>query len=290
MHGYYPGCSLRETAKEYDISTRLVCNGLGLELREIEDWNCCGASPGHQSSDLVASALPYRNLALAQKQNLKDIVAPCAECYSRLKAGQHEAGKDGKAAGLLAEIVELPYSNGSIEVKHIVDLLRKDLGAGEIAKKVKKPLKGLKAACYYGCLLVRPKEYARVADPDDPQSMDEIVAACGATPVEWSHKTECCGASQILPSRDAALRLNHEILSAAEQAGAEVLVVGCPMCKTNTEMYQKDINKRHGSRHDMPVLYITQLVGLALGFGYDELGLNYHAVPARELLSGKGFI
>jgi heterodisulfide reductase subunit B len=272
---YYPGCSLRASAREYDVSTRAVFSALGFEVREIEGWVCCGASSAHATDQLLALTLPAHELQAAAQMGMPMLV-PCAMCYSRLKLTLLELEKPGvkeeveKALGKPLE--KMPAVLHPLEV----------LGKEEIP--VKRPLGGLKVACYYGCLLVRPQGVVPGEDLENPQGMDHIMARLGAQPVPWPFKNECCGASMFLPKKDLLLRLSRRIVLQAREAGAEALVVGCPMCHFNLDLAQKD------TKNPLPVLYITQAVGLALGLSPRELLLKRHIISPLALLKGKGII
>lgn len=286
-YGYYPGCSSHGTAKEYDISTKKVCERLGLKLEEVRDWNCCGASPAHATSEELALALPFRNLVLAEKQGLDSIMSTCSACYNRLKVAHETLKKTPEILNRISEIVGEPY-NKTLKVIHFLDLISKEFGVEKIKESVVKPLTGLKAVSYYGCLLTRPPELVSI-DPDaeNPTIMEEIIEALGAETRYWSHKTECCGASFALSRTDIVLRLTNEILKAARFADADCIVVACPLCFANLDMRQSQIASKYGVNYSLPVLFISELMGIAMGMGYKELGIDKHIVSAKDLLKGK---
>lgn len=286
-YGYYPGCSSHGTAKEYDISTKKVCERLGLKLEEVRDWNCCGASPAHATSEELALALPFRNLVLAEKQGLDSIMSTCSACYNRLKVAHETLKKTPEILNRISEIVGEPY-NKTLKVIHFLDLISKEFGVEKIKESVMKPLTGLKAVSYYGCLLTRPPELVSI-DPDaeNPTIMEEIIEALGAETRYWSHKTECCGASFALSRTDIVLRLTNEILKAARFADADCIVVACPLCFANLDMRQSQIASKYGVNYSLPVLFISELMGIAMGMGYKELGIDKHIVSAKDLLKGK---
>ncbi|HUT75444.1 MAG TPA: CoB--CoM heterodisulfide reductase iron-sulfur subunit B family protein [Armatimonadota bacterium] len=277
--GYYPGCSLHATAKEFDLSTRAVCAAVGLELVEIEDWNCCGASAAHAISDDLAVGLAGRNLALAAQQGLDAVLAPCAACFGRLKyAAQHLAADGAELpAGLDARAA------AGVRVHNILDALLHLAGLERIREAASKPLAGLRPAAYYGCLLVRPPQVAEFDDPENPTSMEQILGAVGAEPVEWYHRLECCGASLAVTNTPSAVRLVAEILGAAKAAGADCVAVACPMCQTNLDTRQAAAAARLGETLDLPIVYITELLGLAFGITPNRLGLGRHIVDAMRL-------
>ncbi len=289
-YGYYPGCSSHGTAREYDISTKKVCERLGLELKEVEDWNCCGASPAHATSEELSLALPFRNLALAEKQGLNSIMSTCSACYNRLKVADEILKNTPEISSRVSEIVGESY-NSSLKVIHFLDLISKELGIERVKEKVQKPLADIKVVSYYGCLLTRPPEFVSVdPDPENPTVMEEIIGALGAEAPDWSHKTECCGASLALSRTDIVLRLSGEILKSARFADADCIAVACPLCYANLDMRQAQISSMHGVDYSLPVLFISELIGIALGIGYKELGMNKHMVSAKTLLTEKGLI
>lgn len=290
VYGYYPGCSSHGTALELDISTKKVCAKLGLTLEEVIDWNCCGASPAHATSEELSLALPFRNLALAEKQGLKSIMSTCSACYNRLKMVDETVRKNQETSDRICEIVGEPY-NKTLKVIHFLDLLSKEFGVEKIKESVIKPLSDVKAVSYYGCLLTRPPEFVSVdPDPENPTIMEGIVEALGAESPDWSHKTECCGASLALSRTDVVVRLSGEILKSARFADADCIIVACPLCYANLDMRQTQIASRHGVDYNLPILFISELVGIALGIGYEELGIDKHMVSATDLLKKKGLI
>ena len=286
-YAYYPGCSLHSTAKDYDMSTRAMCRALDVELEEIPDWVCCGASAAHMTSELLSTALPVKSLASAGKMGL-DTVVCCAECYSRLKIANRAMGSgENNHTRDVDQVVGSTY-RGESRVKHLLEVMRDDVGLDVLHEKVTQDLGELKVAAYYGCLLVRPPEVTGFDDPDDPTVMDEIVTAVGAQAIDWPYKTECCGSSLSLTRTDVVLKLCRDIYQTAADQGAECLLVACPMCQGNLDLRQSQVNKRYKTNFDLPVLYFTQLVGLALGIGARELGLNKLIVSPTKLLKSRG--
>jgi len=285
-YSYYPGCSLHSTAKEYNLSIHAVSSALGLELEEIPGWFCCGATPAHQTEELLALALSAKNLLLAKNG---EVAVACAACFNSLCTANFLLSKDESLRGKVKKVLGEEYS-GEVKVKHFLDILIRDVGIGRLSEKATKGLNGLKIASYYGCLLTRPPKVMSFDDPEDPQSMDEIIAALKGEPLFWSHKTECCGASLSLPKTDIVLKLGYYILSAARRAGAQCIAVACPMCQGNLDLRQKQIEKTFNVTYKIPILYITQLIGLAFGIGEKELGLNMHSVDPRPLLKEMGLI
>lgn len=283
--GYYPGCSLESTAKEFDLSFRAICKGYGIDLVDIPDWNCCGASPAHQLNEELALALPYRNLLKAEEGKLKTVVSPCPACYSHLLNTHNKVVERHMLGDRLTEMVGGSYQK-SVASKHLVDFLFRDIGVERIHKGVKNPLEGLRVACYYGCLTRLPG--VDIDDAEDPTMMDEIISALGAEPLGWSHKTECCGASLSITRTDIGLRLANEILEAAQGVKAECIAVVCPLCQSNLDMRQSDVEKQYGRSYELPLIYLTQLIGVALGMSLQDLGLDRLVVSPVPLLRAKG--
>lgn len=273
--GYYPGCSQEGTAKEYDKSLREILKILNVEPIEIDDWSCCGATSAHVTSHKLALALSARNLALAEKQGLKEIFAPCAACYNRLASSRNELIEHPEHKSEIESIIEEKINNIP-EIFNIVNFFRK-IGKEKISEKKKIDLKNLKAACYYGCLLVRPKGI-NDDDSEQPDSMEEIVKATGAQSIDWNFKLECCGAAHSIARRDIVVDLSKKILDDAKKHGANVMVVACPMCHSNLDMRQKNIKSKFEGYKEIPVLYLTELIGLALGLDKKQLGIDTHFI------------
>jgi heterodisulfide reductase subunit B len=283
---FYPGCSLDSTAKGYRLSTTAVARALGLDLPELPDWICCGSTAVHQSNSLLSLALPAKNLLAASGQTM---AVACAACYSRLKVTNHRIANAPETRGQVASVLGTDY-DGSTPVKHILEIIRDEVGLDEIARRVRVPLTGLRVACYYGCLLVRPPDVMQFDDPENPTLLDHVVAAAGADPVEWPHKTECCGANHSITKVEIVERLSHGILAMARDSGVDCIVTACPLCQLNLDMRQRDIEARFGDRLGLPVLYFTQLLGLALGLKPSELGLASLIVDPMPMLTRKGVV
>ncbi len=281
---FFPGCSLDGTARDFRRSTLAVAARLGLDLPELPDWTCCGSTAAHGSDALLADALPAKNLSAAAG---KTVAVACAACYSRLKAANHHIAGDQAVRARVAEVVGDDY-DGRTPVMHLLEILCRDIGRARIAAAIRRPLTGLKVACYYGCLLVRPPQVTRFDDAENPTLMDQLMETAGATPVDWPHKTECCGASFSITDSDIVLELSNRILSMAKAAGVDCIVTACPLCQLNLDMRQKDIEARFSRRYDLPVFYFTQLLGLAMGCTASELSLASMVVAPRALLESKG--
>ncbi len=284
---YYPGCSLHGIAREYGNSTRLVCRRLRIRLVDVEDWNCCGATAAHSVDRELALALSARNLSNVNRMNFDRVVTPCAGCFSRLKGCAHELGRSKGMRDEMEKRVGAPLTKMP-DVVHLLQLLAEGVGIQGLADAVSRPLKGVKLAAYYGCLITRPRAIARFDDPEQPTSMDRILQAMGADTVRWSHKAECCGGSFAASQTDIVIDLGGQVLEAARQAGADALVVACPMCQLNLDSRQQAIEETRRVRYDLPILYITQLMGLAYGFSSKQVGLKRMLISPYPLLRRAG--
>ncbi len=280
---YYPGCSLDGTSIEYGMSTQEMAKLLGIDLWEIPDWNCCGASSAHQTNHLLAISLPARTLAIAEKEGL-DVLAPCAACYNRMRATESEVRASSKIRGQVEEAIGMPYQATQSTIS-VLELLADQYGLDNLASKVTNPLKGMTPACYYGCLLVRPVEITGFDDPEDPQSMDKIMQALGASPVDWSYKSECCGAGLGVTQTEICLEMTYKILKNAKEMGADSIVTACPICHLNLDMRQKTIEKKYQTEFNLPVYYVTELVAIACGAKPPTVGTNRHFVEANAIFS-----
>jgi heterodisulfide reductase subunit B len=285
--GYYPGCSLESSAKEFDLSIRAIVQELKISLKDIPDWNCCGASPAHYLNEELAMALPYRNLVKAEEAGLDQVISPCPACYSHLKHVHEEVLKQPHLADRLGAIVGKKYGGGIVS-KHLLDFIKQDIGLDRLKSSLKAPLSRLKVVSYYGCLTRLPGVH--IDDMENPTLMDEVVNAMGGEALEWSHKTECCGASLSVSRTEIALRLVNSILEAAQDKSADCIVVVCPLCQSNLDTRQGDIHKHYGKNYGIPILYLSQLIGLAQKLDYSQLGLDRLVIPPRNLLIEKGII
>jgi heterodisulfide reductase subunit B len=281
-YAFFPGCSLDSTAWDFGRSVRAVFASLGIELQEIPEWVCCGSTPAHTSSSSLAVALPAMSLQKAKDMGL-EVVTACASCYSRLRTANHKIKTSPEERDRAARVIGSSY-DGSTPVRHLIDVLVNDLGLSAIREHVTAPLRGLRVACYYGCLLTRPPEIVAFDDPEHPTCMEQLIEAIGATPVEWPYKTECCGAGLSITRPDAVCRLAHRLLAMAAEAGADCLAVACPLCQANLDLRQSDAAKSHGQLEATPVPYITQLLGIAMGLPWEELGLAALSVSAEPVL------
>ncbi len=280
---YYPGCSLDGTAREYGESIEAVSKALGIELQELPDWSCCGASSAHVTDDMLAVALAARNLVIADKAGM-DLVVPCVACYQRLKVAEKEL-----LTGKVIEGISHKYE-GNFHIKHIVDFFWEDVGEKALSERVRKPLVELNPVCYYGCLTVRPPKVTDAKNPEDPQAMDDLMKSLGANVKNWSYKTDCCGGSLILTRPDIAKKLIAKLLDMAEEAGADCIVTECPMCQSNLDTRQKELLQDIGKEYHIPSFYFTELMGVAFGDPSVEKWLNRHATDPKPLLRQKGLI
>jgi heterodisulfide reductase subunit B len=284
---FYPGCALESSSKEYGDSALLVAEDLGIEIEPIPDWICCGSTPAHMSDHLLSLALPAYNLRLAQAMNADQVVVACASCYSRLRAANHAVSTDTAVRRKVAEVLGASY-DGQVPVRHLLEVVEQAVRQPDFRKKLRQDLSGLKVASYYGCLLVRPPQITGFDDPEDPQMLDRVVEAIGGAPVDWRYKVECCGAALAFSRPEIVEKLSGEILEDAQHSGAEVVVVACPLCHSNLDLRQRDAERFLGVDLEMPVLYFTQLVGLALGRSGSELGLGKHMVDPLPVLRRHG--
>jgi len=273
--GYYPGCALHGSSNDYEQSLRGCLSALDVQLDEMKDWICCGATAAHSLNHKLSLALPARNLAMAERDGFKELFAPCPLCSMQLLKAK-KAVADERVRKELSEIVEADI-RGESEVLNLIQLFEK-VGVERIKSAVKTPLKSITAACYYGCLLTRPPDVVHFDDFEQPTSMESIVAALGAKTVEWNYKTECCGAGMTMSNEEVVLELAHKILSNAAEHGANCLVVACPMCHVNLDMKQAAVERRFEKKLGMVVYYLSDLVGLALGLSAEQLGINRHFV------------
>lgn len=276
--GYFPGCSLDGSSREYDESLRASAAILGLDLVEVPDWNCCGATAAHCLNHKLALSLPARVLALAERAGLSEVLVPCAACFNRLASTRHELAHDAALRKEIGRIIEIPVE-GSTAIVNTLDVFGR-FAANGLADRVRQPF-GRKVACYYGCYLTRPTAISSCARTEDPQEMDAIVRAVGGEPIDWAFKVECCGAGLSVSRLSSVATLSARIVDDAVTRGADAIVVACPMCHTNLDLRRSAIEEALGRSITIPVLYVTQVVGLALGLSERRLGMHRHHVPVR---------
>ena len=279
---YYPGCSLHATATEYNQSVRAVSRVLGIELKEVEDWSCCGATSAHSTNFKLSIALPTRNLVSAEKDGLDMIMVPCAACFNRFKTAQYHLGKDEKLRTEIENIVGGEYK-GSIAVRNPVDVVFNEIGLDTLNEQVTRKLSGLKPVSYYGCLLLRPPEICEFDNYENPYMMDGIMESLGAESRPWSYKTDCCGGSLTLGKTEIVVHLVDKLMRMAREAGANCLVTACPVCMANLDM-------RASEDVRLPAFYFTELIALAMGLEGPEKWFKMHNIDPRPLLSSLGLI
>ncbi|RJP83059.1 MAG: heterodisulfide reductase subunit B [Desulfobacteraceae bacterium] len=272
-YAYYPGCSAESSARDQHSSSIAVARALGIDFIEIKGWSCCGSTPGHQTDRVLAASLSVANLILAKDMGL-DIVVNCAACYNRLKTANYEVKNHPEIRKKVKNAIGRDY-DGSVEIKHMMEVLLEDYGKESLQNAFTYSLNGLRVASYYGCLLVRPQEITNFDDPENPQSMDNLIRAMGGESLDWPYKVECCGNSLSLTTRsDLVVSFSDSIIGMAKAVEAECIAVACPLCQVNLDLRQMDIKRQTGKQYDMPILYITQLMGLCLGLSRKELGLE----------------
>ena len=299
-YSYFPGCSSSEgTAIAYGISTQAISVPLGMQLMELEDWNCCGSTPYGSTDELESVAIAARNLALAEKarytvldekgmpveKSRLDLVTPCSACYTTLNRANSQLKQYPELKGKVDECLAsagLEYKGG-VKVRHLFEVIYNDIGLKFIESKVVNPLSGLRVAPYYGCQLVRPEP--GFDDPRNPQSLDQFIVSLGAELVPFPLKDHCCGGSLIIPALDIALDLIHQLLESAANNGAQCLVTVCPLCQTNLDAYQGMVNSKFGTKYNLPILFFTQLLGVAMGIEPKSLALNRNIVSPSGVLN-----
>jgi heterodisulfide reductase subunit B2 len=283
---YYPGCSLHSTSKDYEQSVHAAMEAIGLKLEEPKGWLCCGSAAAHSTSHLQAAALPMKNLALVRAAGRGRVTTPCPACYSRMKSAVRDVEGDSEFAEQVDR--ETGYAwDGQVTVENLLDTVVDRVGIDGVAAKVTRPLDGLKVVCYYGCLLTRPSQLTGADEAEYPMKMDRLARALGAEVLDWSYKTECCGASLAVTKTELAVELSARILQNARDVGADAVVAACPLCHINLDTRQDQMARDLGRKFDLPVIYFTQLMGLAFGIKADKLGLKKHMVSPMPLLKRK---
>jgi len=279
---YYPGCSLESTASEFDVSTRAVCESIGLNLFEPDGWVCCGSSAAHRADPEAAFRLPMENLVLMERSGFSEVTMPCAACYNRHKTAVHEIHEKPHHKDAVDQAMGYTYQD-SVRVSTLIESIYEHIGPDQVAQKVKKPLQDLRLVCYYGCLLTRPPDVTRAKDPENPTDMDELMEALGATVLDWSYKTTCCGAGHSLSRPDIVHELSGNLVNHAHQVGADVIAVACPLCHMNLDarQFQMDVSA------PMPILYFTQLMAIALDLPPKAAALKKNVVDPFPVLKEK---
>jgi len=283
-YAYFPGCSLEKMALSYHKSALETTRVLGVELEELEDWNCCGATTYFHLDEILANTLVARNLAMAEKQGL-DLVAPCSACYKNAYFTNAYIQEDADLAehiNFALEADDLQLS-GNLKVHHLIEIFVDEIGVEEVKNKTTRSIDGLKVAPYYGCQIVRPRKNGE--NVEDPQFFEELLAAIGADVIDFANKTRCCGGSLLITNRRAALDMIRHLLKNAEDSGADVIATACPLCQVNLECYQTQVNDEFGTDFSIPVMYFTQLLGLAFGIDPKKLHIGSELVSTMPVLS-----
>lgn len=278
---YYPGCSLHATGREYDESVKAVSDALGIELDEIEDWSCCGASSAHMTNFKLSVALPARDIIAAERKGL-DVMVPCAACFNRFKSAQHHLKSDDELRTEIEGMVGETYK-GTVNVRNPIDIIYTDIGLDRLGSLVKKKLEGLKPVSYYGCLLLRPPEICGFDDYENPFMLDGLMDSLGAESRQWSFKTDCCGGSLTLGKTEIVVRLVDKLMTMAREAGANCIVTACPVCFAN-------LDTRAGRDTVIPAFYFTELIAVALGLEGADSWFRRHNVDPRPLLQSVGLL
>lgn len=285
---YYPGCSLEGTASDYDVSLRAVMKALGAEMKEPDDWSCCGSTPAHTVDHLLAAALAARNLSLVEKMDARTVTTPCPSCLSALKRAHINMGKDPAFKDEVNGLLDEPYQGG-VEAKSNLQVIYEDIGLDRIREKVVKWLPDMKVAPYYGCILNRPPDIMQFDSPENPVAMDKVLEASGVEVVDFAFKLECCGAAFGVPKRKMVNELTYKILTMAIDAGANCIAVACPLCQQNLDLRQSQVNSVMDSSFKLPILYFSQIMGLAFGYGPKELGIDKLIVSADGVIRQEPF-
>ena len=282
-YAYFPGCSLSSSASDYDLSLKTVCRALDIELVEVRDWVCCGASSAHATSHLLSIAMPVLSLSHAEADGFERLIAPCLACLSRFKVANREMQENPEVREKIHRALDYQY-RATVKAYHPLEVMMEEGMMQVIRSRVRKKLSGLKVACYYGCVLTRPPELTQFDICEDPQSMDNIIRVLGGEPLDWSYKTECCGVSMTLTRSDIVLKLSNDLLREAKEVGAHAIVVCCPLCQANLDTRQLQIEDKYQVRYGIPIIYFTQLMGLAFGAFPKELGLEKLITSPRDAL------
>jgi len=281
---FYPGCSAEATAAGLFLSTQAIAKPLDMKLMELEDWTCCGSTPYGSLDGLESVAVATRNLALAEKTGF-DLVTPCSSCFVTLAKANLQLKENPLLMSQVNEalaVANLEY-HGDVRVRLLMEVLFNDITPEVIATKVKQPLSGLKVAPYYGCQEARPN--FGFDDPEDPQSLERLLESLGAEAVPYPLKNHCCGGALVISEEDLALDLMRKLLANAVENGAQCLATPCPLCQTNLDAYQSRVNSKFKTNYSLPVLFITQLMGIAFGLNNQELGLKTNIVPVDTVLA-----
>jgi heterodisulfide reductase subunit B len=287
--GYYPGCSLHGTAVEFDMSTRAVAEKIGLDLVEPDGWVCCGTTPAHSTDHVLSTILPMKSLKCVEQSGQSCVTVPCPSCFIRMRVAMHDVATQPELKQKVQD--EIKYTpSPDLQVEHLLTTIQDKVGVERAAAPVTRPLNGLKVVCYYGCVVTRPPELTGATEYEYPMGMDHLMEALGAEVLDWSYKTECCGNSLMFTQLPVTFDMNRKILDNAKAVGAEAIVVACPLCQANLDMRQKQMEKAYDQDYDLPVLYFTQLMGLAYGLKPSVVGLEKVVVDPKPLLERRGIL
>ena len=281
---YYPGCSLKQSSALYDLQSRRIFSELGVDLKEIEDWNCCGATSAGKVDDFLSVAMPARNIGIAEAAGFKEIVIPCSACYSRTLVAQQRLAADAR---LKAEINEAfsKKMNGGLKVSSILEVLIGRIEAGALKPKIKNKFRRLKPVCYYGCMQTRfPCTVPVPDDVENPQGMETVLGALGVKAIDWNHKTFCCGASAAVNDPETSMNLMAKIMKEAISRGANCFVATCPMCQLNLDAHQHAFCRKSGIEERLPVFFITEIIGAAMGISPEALQVDRHFIDGTSFL------
>ncbi|MBQ9536702.1 MAG: CoB--CoM heterodisulfide reductase iron-sulfur subunit B family protein [Desulfovibrionaceae bacterium] len=281
---YYPGCSAHGSSLDYELSTQAVCQALDITLTELADWNCCGSTPAHATSHELSAALCARNLDLAAQAGADLLVTPCPSCLSNLLATK-ERLQDVQFKHKVDALLDAPCASNLPRVTSVVQAIAEVISLEELKAKIKKPLSGLKLAAYYGCLMSRPAERMHFEDPENPMLLERMLTACGAEMVDFPLKTACCGAAFGIPKRPLTQVNSAKILTLAANLQVDALVVACPLCQMNLDLRQGQAERYSKRKFNLPILYYSQVLGLALGLPKEQLGLHKLVVSCQPMLN-----
>ena len=282
---YFPGCSASSSAREYDLTVRSTADVLNINLVEPPGWVCCGSSSAHATDSSQAHVFPLHTMSTIERMGMTTVTSPCSNCFARLKMAEFEGTQDVQALEQVAAITDYQYQ-GKVRVQHFVDTIMEHATPEKISEKVKRPLEGLKVACYYGCLITRPAKATAAENPEYPMKMDYLLQSLGAETVDWSYKTDCCGGSLSVTQSELALEMSEAILKDAKACGAEAVITMCPMCHMNLDARQPDMK----TNFDMPIFHSTQLTTLAFGLDVKDSHFNKNIVDPVPLLKSKQLV
>ncbi len=288
---YYPGCTLKANAKNFEDSALYALEQLDIDVEELPRWNCCGTVYSLATDDLIHHMAPIRNLIRVKESGSNRVMTLCAMCYNTLKRANKRMKDDPESLEKINQVMykeEINYE-GDVEVYHLLELLRDEIQFSNLAKKVIKPLKNLKVACYYGCMLVRPVEIG-FDDPENPSVMEDFVRALGGEPIDFPYKTECCGSYQTVDKTDIVAERTNQIINSAKSRGADVIASSCPLCSFNLDHRQKQTTQIYQDFEGLPILYFTQLLAVALNCPEEILRFNLHYFDPRPILQDKRLI